>query len=173
MVVAQPNAHPGRGGASSAAGYQYAENRTLNTESLRLRRAGFTLIELLLVLVILAILAAIVVPMFVGRAEQARVTRAQTDISNISSALDTFEIDNGSYPTTAEGLQALIVQPPNMPNWHGPYLKGNSVPLDPWGHPYQYRCPGQHSTDGYDLYSYGPSGRAGGAGEITNWGKSP
>ncbi len=171
MVAAQP--------VISAPGCENAENRKskirpggLKTENLRLRRAGFTLIELLLVLVILAILAGIVVPMFVGRAEQARVTRAQTDIANIASALDTFEIDNGRYPTTAEGLQALIVQPPNMPNWHGPYVKGSHVPLDPWGHPYQYQCPGQHSTDGYDLWSYGPSGQAGGSGEITNWGKS-
>lgn len=132
-------------------------------------KAGFTLIELLLVMVILAILATLVIPMFVGRAEQARVTAAQTDISNISSALDTFEIDNGHYPTTSQGLIALIKRPPGMPNWHGPYLKGNSVPLDPWGHPYQYRCPGQHSKDGYDLWSLGPTGQQGGPGEITNW----
>lgn len=135
-------------------------------------RSAFTLIELLLVMVILAILASLIIPMFVGRAEQARVTAAQTDISNISSALDTFEIDNGHYPTTSEGLIALIKQPPGMPNWHGPYLKGNSVPLDPWGHPYQYRCPGQHSKDGYDLWSLGPTGQQGGPGEITNWGPS-
>ena len=136
------------------------------------RSSGFTLIELLLVMVILAILASLIIPMFVGRAEQARVTAAQTDISNISSALDTFEIDNGRYPTTSEGLMALIRRPPGMTNWHGPYLKGNSVPTDPWGHPYQYRCPGQHSKDGYDLWSLGPTGQEGGPGEITNWGPS-
>ena len=136
------------------------------------RSAGFTLIELLLVMVILAILASLIIPMFVGRAEQARVTAAQTDISNISSALDTFEIDNGHYPTTSEGLIALVRQPPGMPNWHGPYLKGSSVPVDPWGHPYQYRSPGEHSKDGYDLWSLGPTGQQGGAGEITNWGPS-
>lgn len=136
------------------------------------RTGGFTLIELLLVMVILAILASLIIPMFVGRAEQARVTAAQTDISNISSALDTFEIDNGHYPTTNEGLIALVRQPPGMPNWHGPYLKGNAVPQDPWGHPYQYRSPGQHSKDGYDLWSLGPTGQEGGPGEITNWGAS-
>jgi general secretion pathway protein G len=110
------------------------------------RLPGFTLIELLLVLVILAVLAAVVVPKFTKRSEQARVAAAKTDISNLDTAFDAFEVDTGRYPT----VKRLVLN-------------------DPWGNPYVYRCPGQHNTSGYDLYSFGPDGQEGGGDDIDNW----
>src|SRR5437763_7001610 len=91
----------------------------------RISQKGFTLIELLLVMVILVVLAAIVVPKFTGRSEQARQTAARTDITTIDAALDAFEVDNGRYPSNEEGLAALITAPSGLQNWHGPYLKKN------------------------------------------------
>ncbi len=132
------------------------------------RQRGFTLIELLLVMAILAILAAVVVPKFTRRSEQAREAAAKTDVSSIETALDAFEVDTGRYPSTEEGLAALIEAPSNVKNWHGPYLKRN-VPIDPWGSPYQYVYPGSHSKAGYDLYSFGPDGHEGGDDDLDNW----
>ncbi len=134
---------------------------------LRRGQAAFTLIELLLVLVILATLAAIVVPKFAGKGQEARLTAAKTQISNFETALDAFEVDNGYYPKGANGLQDLVVQPKDATNWKGPYLK--SIPLDPWQHPYGYECPGRNNTTSYDLLSMGPDGRVGGGDDITNW----
>ncbi len=122
-------------------------------------RAGFTLIELLLVMVILAVLAAVVVPKFTGRSEQAKITAAKTQISMFDTALDLFESDNGRFPTSEEGLRALVEQPQGLTNWHSGYLKQSSVPKDPWGNDYQYRSPGTKNTSGYDLFSTGPDGR--------------
>jgi general secretion pathway protein G len=141
--------------------------------SIAARRTGvrpraFTLIELLLVMVILATLAVLVVPKFTGRVEQSKIIGARTDISNLGVVLGSFEIDCGRYPTTQEGLQALLQQPSNAPDWHGPYVE-RGMPKDPWGNPYVYRCPGQHNTNGYDLYSCGPDGQEGGADDIDNW----
>jgi general secretion pathway protein G len=138
------------------------------TPSVRRRgtRGAFTLIELLLVLVILAVLAAVVVPKFTGRSEQAKLAAAKTDISMIDNALDLFEQDTGRYPSTDEGLRALT-DAGSLPNWHGPYIK-RGVPNDPWGNPYVYRYPGQHNTSGADLFSMGPDGREGND-DITNW----
>lgn len=137
----------------------------------RSRRANaFTLIELLLVLVILAVLAAVVVPRLAKRGEQAKAAAAQTDISNIDTALDAFEVDTGRYPSSQEGLSALSEQPSGLQGWKGPYLK-KSVPNDPWGNAYVYRVPGQHNTEGYDLFSFGPNGQEGDADDITNWTK--
>jgi general secretion pathway protein G len=129
---------------------------------------AFTLIELLLVLVILAVLASVVVPKFTARSEQARVTAAKTDISQLETALDAFEVDNGRFPTTDEGLAALLQAPANVNNWRGPYIK-RGLPKDPWGNPYVYVYPGTHNPNGYDLYSFGPDGREGND-DITNWG---
>ena len=131
-------------------------------------RSGFTLIELLLVMVILVILAAVVVPKFTGRSEQARATAAKTDIASIDSAIDQFEVDNGRYPSNEEGLSSLFQAPTGLTNWHGPYLKRNALPVDPWGNPYQYRYPGTHNASGFDLYSMGPDGREGND-DIANW----
>jgi len=126
------------------------------------------LIELLLVLVILGILAAIVVPKFSGRTEQARVTAAQSQISTFGTALDAFEVDNGYFPKGKNGLSDLVQQPRDAQNWKGPYLK-SEIPLDPWGHAYIYECPGKHNPTGYDLMSMGFDGRAGSDDDITNW----
>ena len=140
---------------------------TVKNPVARLAR-GFTLIELLLVLVILATLAAIVVPKFTRRTEQAKLTAAATEISYIELALDTFEVDCGRYPTTEEGLKALVEQPSNADGWHDSYIK-RGVPRDPWDNAYVYRCPGQHNTSSYDLYSFGPDGQDGGGDDIDNW----
>ena len=123
-------------------------------------QSAFTLIELLLVLVILGILAALVVPKFSGRTEQARNTAAQSQIATFSTALDAFEVDNGYYPKGKNGLQDLVVQPRDAQNWKGPYMK-NAIPNDPWGHPYIYECPGKHNPTSYDLMSMGFDGRVG------------
>jgi len=124
------------------------------------KRYGFTLIELMLVVIIIAALAAMVVPRLAGRSEQAKIAVAGTDINaNIAVALDLYELDNGRYPTTEQGLSALRVKPSGFPeakNWNGPYLK--KEPLDPWGNLYQYRYPATHEGPDYDLYSLGPDG---------------
>lgn len=128
---------------------------------------AFTLIELLLVLVILGILAAIVVPKFSGRTEQARVTAAQSQIATFGTALDAFEVDLGAYPKGKNGLAELVQSPANAQNWRGPYLKQN-IPNDPWGHAYIYECPGKRNPSSYDIASMGPDGRLGGEDDITN-----
>ena len=124
-------------------------------------RKGFTLIEIMVVVVILGILAAIVVPKIMSRPEQARLVKAKEDISSIGNALDLYKLDNGSYPTTDQGLVALVQKPSADPvpmNWKSDgYLK--TVPVDPWNSPYQYLNPGNHSSD-YDLWSFGPGGKS-------------
>jgi len=120
--------------------------------------AAFTLVELLLVLMILGILAAIVVPKFSGRTEQAKEQAARTQISTFQTALGTFEVDNGYYPRGRQGLQDLITQPRDAQNWRGPYLQTDRVPLDPWGNEYLYECPGSHNPSSYDLSSAGSPG---------------
>ncbi len=134
----------------------------------RCRDAGFTLIEMLLVMVILVALAAVVVPKFTGRSEEANVTAANTTIANLEVALDAFEVDTGRYPTTTEGLKALVEEPSNLQKWKGPYIR-RDVADDPWGNPYVYTQPGRHNKYGFDLYSYGPDGREGGDDDIDNW----
>lgn len=133
------------------------------------RHSAFTLIELLLVLVILGILAAIVVPKFAGRTEQARLTAAATQISSFGTALDAYEVDNGYYPKGKAGLLDLVQQPRDAQNWKGPYLK--EVPKDPWGNEYVYECPGRQNATSYDLISGGPDGKTGSDDDITNWTK--
>jgi general secretion pathway protein G len=133
-----------------------------------IRYAAFTLVEMLLVLVILAVLAAIVIPKFSGRSQQAKETAAKSQISSIEIALDSFEVDTGSYPQGTGGLNALVDQPNNAQNWKGPYLK-KGVPLDPWGNAYIYASPGKNNPKGYDLSSVGPDGRSGTEDDIVNW----
>lgn len=128
---------------------------------------GFTLIELLVVIIILAILAAVVIPRVIGRTEDAKIAKATADISTIDSTLDNYKLDTGSYPSSDQGLQALMSNVENSPKWNGPYLK-NGIPNDPWGHPYIYRYPGEHGTD-YDLFSAGPDGQPGTGDDIGNW----
>ncbi|MCR6702011.1 MAG: type II secretion system major pseudopilin GspG [Dokdonella sp.] len=132
---------------------------------------GFTLLEIIVVVVIIGILAAIVVPQFMDRPGEARITRARQDIQGIVTALNLYKLDNFTYPSAAQGLQALVTRPsgqPEAPNWKGPYL--NQMPKDPWGRPYQYQMPGQRGA--VDVYSFGADGRAGGEGEaadVGNW----
>ncbi len=133
-------------------------------------RSGFTLIELLLVLVILGILAAIVVPKFSGRTEQARETAARTQIATFGTALDSFEVDVGYYPKGRNGLGDLFTQPRDAQSWRGPYIK-NEIPKDPWQNDYVYECPGKNNTSAYDIVSMGPDGRAGTEDDITNYSK--
>ena len=122
---------------------------------------------MLLVLVILATLAAIVIPKMAGRSQQAKVTAAASQISNIEMALDAFEVDNGYYPKTG-GLNDLVDAPANATGWKGPYLK-KGVPPDPWGNAYIYEYPGKHTQNGYDLASPGPDGRMGTDDDLNNW----
>ena len=133
--------------------------------------SGFTLIEIMLVVIIISVLAALVIPQLSGRAEQARNSAARADIlSNLPLALDLYEIDNGFYPTSEQGLGALRAKPSTSPaplNWNGPYLK--KKPLDPWGSDYAYVSPGMHNRQHYDLYSYGRDRSEGGDDDINNW----
>ena len=130
------------------------------------RRRAFTLVELLLVLAILALLAGIALPKLTGSKEKANVATAKTQINAFSTALEMFEVDSGHYPRGKNGLNDLVVQPRDAQNWRQ-YL--DNIPLDPWGHPYVYECPGKHRPNSFDLMSMGPDGRIGGDDDIVNW----
>jgi general secretion pathway protein G len=128
---------------------------------------GFTLIELMLVVIIIGALVAMVMPRLTGRGEQARASAAKADIqANIATALKVYELDNGNFPSTEEGLNALLNKPASATNWNGPYLEKN--PIDPWGREYKYKSPGEHRSD-YDLYSSGKDGQEGTADDVKNW----
>jgi len=129
-------------------------------------KKGFTLVELMLVVIIIGTLVAMVLPRLTGRSEQARVQVAEADISsNIAIALKLYEMDNGNFPSTEEGLNALLNKPAAALNWNGPYLE--KTPLDSWGKLYQYKCPGEHKD--YDLYSLGKDGTEGTEDDVANW----
>jgi general secretion pathway protein G len=131
---------------------------------MRKPQSGFTLIEIMVVVVILAVLGALVVPKILENVDKARVTRAQSDIRAIQTALDLYRLDNFKYPTTEQGLQALVTQPtdPSITNYRsGGYL--SALPKDPWNNPYQYVSPGANGRD-YDIISYGRDGKPGGEG---------
>ena len=133
---------------------------------LSLREKGFTLIELMLVVIIIGALVAMVMPRLTGRSEQARIAAAEADVrANIATALRLYELDNGNFPTTQEGLNALLEKPGSARNWNGPYLE--KKPIDPWGREYKYKSPGEHKTD-YDLYSLGKDGLES-ADDVKNW----
>ena len=134
------------------------------------RKAGFTLIELLVVIIIIGLLAALVGPKLFGRVGKGKQAAAQAQIELFGAALDNFRLDVGRYPTSDESLKALLVNPGGIENWEGSYLKKEEIPLDPWGHPYVYKSPGEHGD--YDIISYGGDGVAGGDGEnqdIVSW----
>ena len=130
-------------------------------------RRGFTLIEIMVVVIILGLLAVLVAPRVIGRLGQAKDKAARAQIELLGLALDAYRLDNGTYPTTQQGLEALWTKPATSPqprNWAGPYLK-KRVPQDPWGNPYVYRSPGETNPDSYDLMSLGRDGSPGGEGE--------
>jgi general secretion pathway protein G len=132
---------------------------------------GFTLIELLVVMIIIGLLAALVGPRFIRQEEKAKVRAAKAQIELLGTALDTFRLDVGRYPSTQEGLEALMRQPGGVERWDGPYLK-KDLPEDPWGSAYSYRSPGQHGP--YDILSYGADKAPGGEGDnrdIASWEK--
>jgi len=132
-------------------------------------KTGFTLVELMIVIIIIAALSAMVVPRLGSRSEQAKIAVAEADIkSNIGLALKLYKLDNGRFPTTAQGLKALLSKPSSSPaakNWNGPYLEGE--PLDPWKNEYKYKFPGSQNPTGYDLYSMGNDGVEGTEDDIT------
>jgi general secretion pathway protein G len=138
------------------------------------RRRGFTLIELLVTIAIIATLAAIIAPSLFSNVGDAKLNAAKSQVQIIALALDAYRVDNDEYPTTEQGIQALRAIPAagDVPtNWRGPYLR-QVIPLDPWGRPYIYICPGLANPNGYDLYTLGKDGQPGGTGEsadITSW----
>lgn len=130
---------------------------------------GFTLIEMLIVMVILGLLAALVGPRMFGKVGASKQKSAKAQISMFETALDTYRLDVGRFPTTEQGLESLRIKPDGVENWDGPYLP-KEVPLDPWGRPYEYRSPGEHGD--YDILSYGLDGNPGGEDEdadIVSW----
>ena len=129
---------------------------------LKHRIRGFTLLELLIVIVIIGMLAAYVGPKYFTQLGKSERTMAKAQLAGLEKALDTFRLDVGRYPTTEEGLAALVNKPGTVTQWNGPYLK-KEVPLDPWGHPYQYQSPGANSE--IELRSYGKDGQPGGTGD--------
>ena len=134
------------------------------------RNLGFTLVELLVVLAILGLLVGLVGPQVMKALGSSKTKTARIQIENLAGVLDIYRLDVGRYPTTSEGLQALVEKPSGADNWNGPYLKKSKVPDDPWGYPYQYRSPGEHGA--FDLWSLGADNREGGEGEdqdILGW----
>ncbi|WP_442756670.1 type II secretion system major pseudopilin GspG [Methylocystis sp. JAN1] len=134
------------------------------------RRAGFTLVEMLVVLAIIGSIVGLVGPRVLNYLSESKVKTAQIQMENLASALDLFYLDAGRYPTTDEGLNALVQRPAGVSSWSGPYLKSAGVPKDPWGHPYLYRAPGQSGP--YDVGSMGPEGREGGSGALSRTAQS-
>jgi general secretion pathway protein G len=132
-----------------------------------MRRAGFTLLELIVVIIVLGLLVGLVAPQIFGRLGEAKDVAARTQMGLIGTALDNYRLDNGSYPETDQGLEALRAKPASGTpaiNWRGPYLR-KAVPNDPWNRPYIYKSPGERNPTGYDLMTLGKDGKAGGTGE--------
>lgn len=132
------------------------------------RDAGFSLLELLVYITILGLLIGMVGPALMRQLGSARSSVAHQSIERLTSVLDMYKLDVGSYPTTDQGLEALLQQPTDVNNWNGPYLNGSKPPLDAWNHPYVYREPSSRPNHDYDLCSKGPSGDAGGEAMICN-----
>jgi len=140
----------------------------LSPSALRLR--GFTLLELLVVLGIIAMLAGIVGPQVMKHMGESKTKAAKVQIEDLSAALDMYKLDLGSYPSTEQGLKALIESPDSAKRWNGPYLRKSKMPLDPWQQEYHYAAPGEHGK--FDLFTLGADGKEGGEGEdrdIVSW----
>ncbi len=136
----------------------------------RRSQAGVTLIEMMVVVTIIALFAALVLPKMMNQADRAKVTKAKADINGFETALGSYKLDTGVFPTTEQGLQALRVQPEGVENWQGPYLQ-KDIGTDPWNHAYAYHYPGDHG-DEPDIISYGRDGQPGGDGydaDIVSW----
>ncbi len=145
-------------------------HRRRGSSSTRQTERGFTLVEMLVVITIIALIMALVGPRVLNYLTDAKIKTAKIQITSLENALDLYYLDANRYPTTSEGLRALVERPGGTAAWSGPYLKGNTVPNDPWGRPYVYRSPGEHGA--YDIMSYGADGQEGGTGadgDITSW----
>jgi len=144
----------------------------LNRRRRRARHAerGFTLIEILVVITIIALIMGLVGPRVLNFLAESKLKAAKIQIESLASAVELYYLDTGQYPSSSEGLNALLSRPGSVTGWNGPYLKGNAVPNDPWGKPYIYRVPGQNGA--YDIGSYGADGQEGGTGaaaDIVSW----
>ncbi len=146
--------------------------RRRGASSARQTERGFTLVEMLVVITIIALIMALVGPRVLNYLTDAKIKTAKIQIASFENALDLYYLDANRYPTTSEGLRALIERPGSTAAWSGPYLKSNAVPNDPWGRLYVYRSPGEHGP--YDIMSYGADGQEGGTGadtDIASWTK--
>jgi general secretion pathway protein G len=135
----------------------------------RVRARGFTLLELLVVVAIIGLLIGYVAPRYFSQVGKSEVTAVRAQIDGFEKALDQYRLDTGHYPSTEQGLNALVAKPANEPKWNGPYLR-KAVPLDPWGNPYRYKSPSERGD--FEIVSYGKDGQPGGSGEgadITNY----
>ena len=142
----------------------------MNVAHKRNRRGGFSLIELLVVLAILGLLASFVGPRVMKFFSSSKTKTAKVQVESLAGTLEAYALDNGRYPSTDEGLQALVQQPDGAGNWNGPYLRKDKLPKDPWGNDYQYRSPGEHGP--YDVWSYGAANAEGGDSEnqdVVSW----
>lgn len=153
--------------SSCETGLTRPQNKAMRSRS---RRRGFTLVELLVVLAILGLLVGLVGPQVMKALGGSKTKTARIQIEDLSATLDIYRLELGRYPTTNDGLQALVENTAGAANWNGPYLKKNQVPKDPWGNDYQYRSPGEHGS--FDIWSLGADNREGGEGEnqdILGW----
>jgi general secretion pathway protein G len=143
----------------------------MKTRSLRKRSAGFTLLEIMVVVIIIGVLAATIIPQFIGTTVDAKISAAKSDVAQLENALERFNLHMDRYPTMDEGLKVLVEAPAGEDKkWRGPYIK--LLRPDPWGNPYQYRVPGMHHTTSFDVWSRGADGQDGGDGpnaDIGNW----
>ena len=143
----------------------------MKTRSLQMRSAGFTLLEIMVVVIIIGVLAATIIPQFMGTTHDAKVSAAKADVSQLENALERFNLHMDRYPTMDEGLKVLVEAPTGEDKkWRGPYIK--LLRPDPWGNPYQYRVPGMHHATTFDVWSRGADGQDGGEGpnaDIGNW----
>jgi general secretion pathway protein G len=139
-----------------------AQPSAAKEHGLRAGEQGFTLVEMLVVITIIGLIMGLIGPRVLNYLSESKVKAARIQLQSFASALDLFYLDAGRYPSTSEGLAALVHQTPGVAAWNGPYLKGGSVPSDPWNNAYVYRSPGEHGP--YDILSYGSDGQEGGSG---------